>query len=59
MTQQSTSHQGMPQIEYCQLIRGRTEHEDEAINNRVIWLLIAEAFFLGAFVILVNTPTKF
>jgi len=36
--------------------RSNIEHEDDLINHRLSWLLIAQSFLLGACVAAANTP---
>src|SRR5688572_2326592 len=36
-----------PAAEIFKLLRGRIEHEDNLINQRMTWLINAQAFFFG------------
>jgi hypothetical protein len=44
--------------EYYELIRGQIEHEDQTVNQRVIWQIISQAFFFGAYASLVTAPQQ-
>ncbi len=48
----------MSQGEFYGLIRSQIEHEDELVNMRVIWLIISQAFFFGAYASLMTAPTE-
>ncbi|RPH80118.1 MAG: hypothetical protein EHM80_06110 [Nitrospiraceae bacterium] len=38
------------------LIRSQINHEDDLVSQRVLWALLPQAFFLGAYVGLLNAP---
>ena len=40
--------------EVYKIIRGQVEHVDNNLGQRVIWLVIAQSFFFGAFASLIN-----
>ena len=44
--------------DYYSLMRGLIDSENQLSNTRVIWLLIAEAFFVGGYATLLNVPEK-
>src|SRR3982750_3832825 len=44
--------------DYYSLMRGLIDSENQLSNTRVIWLLIAEAFFVGGYATLLNIPEK-
>ena len=44
--------------EYYGLIRGQIEHHDNLVNQRVIWQIITQAFFFGAYASLLNAPKE-
>lgn len=46
------------QAKYYGLIRGQIEHHDNLVNQRVIWQIITQAFFFGAYASLLNAPKE-
>ena len=40
------------------LIRSQIEHENELLSQRVIWQILTQAFFFGAYASLVNAPKE-
>jgi hypothetical protein len=42
-----------------QLFRAQIEHEDGLLNQRVTWVVTSQAFLLGTYVFLVNSPSLF
>ena len=44
--------------EFYQLIRSQIEHGDQTVNQRVIWQIISQAFFFGAYASLLNAPQQ-
>jgi hypothetical protein len=46
----------LSRAEFYQLIRGQIEHEEETVNQRVMWQIISQAFFFGAYASLLNAP---
>ena len=45
--------------EVYKVIRGQVEHVDNNLGQRVIWLVIAQSFFFGAYATLINgKPAK-
>ena len=48
----------LSRAEFYQLIRGQIEHEDETVNQRVMWQIISQAFFFGAYASLLNAPPQ-
>jgi len=44
--------------EYYGLIRSEIQHEDNLINQRVIWQIISQAFIFGAYATLLNAPKE-
>jgi hypothetical protein len=44
--------------EYYRLIRGQIEHHDNLVNQRVIWQIISQSFFFGAYASLLNAPKE-
>jgi hypothetical protein len=53
------SQQGdLTRAQYYELIRGQIEHEDQTINQRVMWQIISQAFFFGAYASLLNAPKE-
>lgn len=40
------------------IIRSQIEHEDELLSQRVIWQILTQAFFFGAYASLVNAPKE-
>jgi hypothetical protein len=42
--------------EYYRLIRGQIEHQDELVNQRILWQIIAQAFFFSAYASVLNAP---
>jgi hypothetical protein len=44
--------------ELYSVIRGRIDHEDDLVNQRVLWILLTQAFFFGAYVGLLNAPKE-
>ena len=44
--------------EYYGLIRGQIEHHDNLVNQRVIWQIISQSFFFGAYASLLNAPKE-
>ena len=44
--------------EYYGLIRGQIEHQDNLVNQRVIWQIISQSFFFGAYASLLNAPKE-
>ncbi|MDN5943217.1 MAG: hypothetical protein L0H94_15165 [Nitrospira sp.] len=44
--------------ELYRLIRGQIDHEDDMVNQRVLWSLLTQAFFFGAYVALLNAPSE-
>jgi hypothetical protein len=44
--------------QYYELIRNQIEHEDQTVNQRVIWQIISQAFFFGAYASLVTAPQQ-
>jgi len=44
--------------ELYDLIRGHINHEDHLVSQRVLWALLPQAFFLGAYVGLLNAPSE-
>jgi hypothetical protein len=48
-----------PVSEVYKVIRGQVEHVDNNLGQRVIWLVIAQSFFFGAYASLINgKPAK-
>jgi hypothetical protein len=48
-----------PVSEVYKVIRGQVEHVDNNLGQRVIWLVIAQSFFFGAYASLLNgKPAK-
>ncbi len=48
-----------PVSEVYKVIRGQVEHVDNNLGQRVIWLVIAQSFFFGAYASLINgKPVK-
>lgn len=46
------------QAEYYGLIRGQIEHYDNLVNQRVIWQIITQSFFFGAYSPLLLSPKE-
>lgn len=44
--------------ELYQLIRGQIDHEDDLVSQRVLWALLTQAFFFGAYVGLLNASRE-
>lgn len=44
--------------ELYHLIRSQIEHENELLSQRVIWQILTQAFFLGAYASLLNAPKE-
>jgi hypothetical protein len=44
--------------DYYQMIRSQIDAENQLANMRVIWLLIAEAFFVGGYATLLNAQEQ-
>ena len=44
--------------EYYQFIKQQIDHQDNLVNQRVIWQIIAQAFFFGAYASLMNAPKE-
>ena len=44
--------------DYYELIRSQIDAENQLANMRVIWLLIAEAFFVGGYATLLNAQAQ-
>jgi hypothetical protein len=44
--------------EYYQFIKQQIDHQDNLVNQRVIWQIIAQAFFFGAYATLMNAPKE-
>lgn len=44
--------------EYYGLIRGQIEHHDQLVNQRITWPIITQAFFFGAYAILLNAQQE-
>ena len=40
------------------LIRSQIEHENELLSQRVIWQILSQAFFFGAYAALLNAPRE-
>jgi hypothetical protein len=40
--------------EYYQFIKRQIDHQDNLVNQRVIWQIIAQAFFFSAYASLMN-----
>lgn len=40
------------------LIRSQIEHENELLSQRVIWQILTQAFFFGAYASLLNAPKE-
>ena len=40
------------------LIRSQIEHENELVSQRVIWQILSQAFFFGAYAALLNAPKE-
>jgi hypothetical protein len=40
------------------LIRSQIEHENELVSQRVIWQILTQAFFFGAYASLLNAPKE-
>ena len=40
------------------LIRSQIEHENELVSQRVIWQILSQAFFFGAYASLLNAPKE-
>ena len=40
------------------LIRSQIEHENELLSQRVIWQILTQAFFFGAYAALLNAPKE-
>ncbi|GEO11352.1 hypothetical protein [Segetibacter aerophilus] len=48
-----------PVSDVYKIIRGQVEHVDNNLGQRVIWLVIAQSFFFGAYASLINgKPAK-
>ena len=45
-------------VELYGLIRGQIDHEDDLVSQRVLWALLTQAFFFGAYVGLLNAPLR-
>ncbi len=60
MSQHRESGNDLPlrQADYYQMLRSQIDAENELTSNRVIWLLIAEAFFVGGFATLLNAQAQ-
>ena len=39
-----------------ELYRGQIQHEDMLLNQRVTWIVTSQAFLLGTYVFLLNSP---
>jgi hypothetical protein len=53
------SKSGEPSLaELYSLIRSQIEHENELLSQRVIWQILTQAFFFGAYAALVNAPNE-
>ena len=48
----------LSRAQYYELIRSQIEHEDQTVNQRVIWQIISQAFFFGAYASLVTAPQQ-
>jgi hypothetical protein len=44
--------------EYYRLIRSQIEHEDNLVNQRVIWQIISQAFIFGAYATVLGVPKE-
>lgn len=44
--------------ELYSVIRGQINHEDDLVSQRVLWALLPQAFFIGAYVGLLNAPSE-
>jgi hypothetical protein len=44
--------------ELYSLVRSQIEHENELLSQRVIWQILTQAFFFGAYASLVNAPKE-
>ena len=49
---------GLSRAEYYQFIKQQIDHQDNLVNQRVIWQIIAQAFFFGAYASLMNAPKE-
>jgi len=48
----------LSRAEYYQFIKQQIDHQDNLVNQRVIWQIIAQAFFFGAFAAVTNAPKE-
>jgi hypothetical protein len=48
----------LSRAEYYQFIKQQIDHQDNLVNQRVIWQIIAQAFFFGAYASLMNAPKE-
>lgn len=46
----------VPSVEYYQVIHEQIRNEDNAMNQRVNWLIISQSFFFGGFATLLSSP---
>jgi hypothetical protein len=48
----------LSRAEYYRLIKQQIDHQDNLVNQRVIWQIIAQAFFFSAYASLLNAPKE-
>jgi Trk-type K+ transport system membrane component len=48
----------LSRAEYYQFIKQQIDHQDNLVNQRVIWQIIAQAFFFSAYTSLMNAPKE-
>ena len=48
----------LSRAEYYQFIKQQIDHQDHLVNQRVIWQIIAQAFFFSAYTSLLNAPKE-
>ena len=48
----------LTRAEFYDRIRGQIEHEDELINLRVVWQLLAQSFFFSTYATLLNAQEQ-
>ena len=53
-----TDHGELSRAEYYDRIRTQIEHEDELVNLRVVWQLLAQSFFFSTYASLLTTTAQ-
>ena len=50
---------GLSCIEYYEVLRTQVHHEDELINDRILWLIQSQTIFLAAYVAIATTKPEY